>query len=169
LGQRRKVHRKHGKHRHFRLWKHWIRKHWIRKLKFGGHVSRAYIRVHVLGNVFSGPIDGHRAAAIMQILAAAPTVGIAIDTRALSSTLGYGSPIDANFQWNFGDPNGEYNTLPGFNASHIYTSPGDYTITLTVTNRCIRPPASRQSFRSRPTAAGRFMSMLPPAVTTTMD
>jgi PKD domain/RTX calcium-binding nonapeptide repeat (4 copies) len=80
------------------------------------------------------PATGTAPRAIMQILAPAPTVNIAIDTRALNSTLGYGSPIDANFQWNFGDPNGQYNTLPGFNATHIYTTPGTYTITLTVTN-----------------------------------
>jgi len=80
------------------------------------------------------PASGTAPRAIMQILAAAPMVGIAVDTRALSSTLGYGSSIDANYQWNFGDPNGAYNTLPGFNATHVYTVPGSYTITLTVTN-----------------------------------
>ena len=72
--------------------------------------------------------------AVMQVLAPAPTVGIAIVVRALNSTLGSGSPIDANYQWNFGDPHGAFNTLPGFNAAHIYNTPGTYPITLTVTN-----------------------------------
>jgi hypothetical protein len=82
----------------------------------------------------ASPATGTAPRAIMQILAPAPTVDIAINTRALNSLLGYGSPIDANFQWNFGDPTAEFNTLPGFNATHIYTTPGTYTITLTVTN-----------------------------------
>jgi hypothetical protein len=70
----------------------------------------------------------------MQVLAPALMVGIGVDVRALDSVLGYGSPIDANFQWNFGDAGSQFNTLPGFNAAHIYNTPGKYTITLTVTN-----------------------------------
>jgi PKD repeat protein len=72
--------------------------------------------------------------AIMQILDPVPIVGIALDVRAVNTVVGTGSPIDASYQWNFGDPNGEYNTLPGFNATHVYTTPGNYTITLTVEN-----------------------------------
>ena len=72
--------------------------------------------------------------AVMQVLAPAPTVGIAIVVRALNSTLGAGTAIDANYQWNFGDTHGAFNTLPGFNAAHIYNTPGTYPITLTVTN-----------------------------------
>ena len=64
----------------------------------------------------------------------APTVGIAIVVRGLNSTLGAGTPINSNYQWSFGDPNSAFNTLPGFNASHIYNTPGVYAITLTVTN-----------------------------------
>jgi hypothetical protein len=43
-----------------------------------------------------------------------------------------GSPLDYRFEWNFGDPAGRYNVLPGWNASHVYDRPGKYTITLTV-------------------------------------
>jgi Ca2+-binding RTX toxin-like protein len=84
---------------------------------------------------FSAPAStGTSPQAVLQVLAPAATVGIAVDTRALNSKLGVGSPIDANYQWNFGDPSGEYNTLSGFNSTHIYTVAGTYTITLTVTN-----------------------------------
>ena len=68
------------------------------------------------------------------MLAPALTTGIAIDVRATASTLGDGSPITSNYQWNFGDTAGEYNTLSGYNASHIYQNAGTYTVTLTITN-----------------------------------
>lgn len=42
--------------------------------------------------------------------------------------------IEAEWQWNFGDPSGEYNQLNGFNAAHIYNSTGTYPLTLTVTD-----------------------------------
>jgi PKD repeat protein len=54
---------------------------------------------------------------------------------ALSSSLGAGTPLTANYQWNFGDPGSPYNILPGWNAGHIYNNPGTYTITLTITNQ----------------------------------
>lgn len=38
----------------------------------------------------------------------------------------------SDIRWDFGDPKGRFNTLPGFNAAHVYENPGDYTITLTV-------------------------------------
>jgi hypothetical protein len=82
----------------------------------------------------AGAASGTAPRAIMQVLAPAATVGISVVTRALNSTLGYGSQIDANYQWNFGDAGSEYNTLAGFNAAHVYTTPGTYMITLTVTN-----------------------------------
>lgn len=38
----------------------------------------------------------------------------------------------SDIRWDFGDPKGRFNTLPGFNAAHVYEQPGEYTITLTV-------------------------------------
>jgi PKD domain/RTX calcium-binding nonapeptide repeat (4 copies) len=72
--------------------------------------------------------------AILQILAPVKMVGIAIVAQGKGSLLGNGSPITTNYQWNFGDPTGQYNALNGFNASHVYNNPGTYTITLTITN-----------------------------------
>jgi PKD repeat protein len=43
--------------------------------------------------------------------------------------------LTARYQWDFGDPGSEYNTLVGWNAAHIYNNPGTYTITLTLTNQ----------------------------------
>lgn len=42
------------------------------------------------------------------------------------------SPLDTRYEWDFGDPSGRYNQLPGWNAAHVYDKPGLYTITLTV-------------------------------------
>jgi hypothetical protein len=83
---------------------------------------------------YSAPASSTGVRAVMQVLAPAQTVGIAIVVRALNSTLGAGTPINSNYQWNFGDPSGAFNTLQGFNAAHIYNTPGTYPITLTVTN-----------------------------------
>jgi hypothetical protein len=42
-----------------------------------------------------------------------------------------GSPLDFRYEWDFGDPAGKFNALPGWNAAHVYDRPGQYTITLT--------------------------------------
>lgn len=52
----------------------------------------------------------------------------------LSSNLGSGSPIQATYNWNFGDSASQYNQLVGFNAAHVYDNPGTYTITLSLTD-----------------------------------
>jgi PKD repeat protein len=60
-------------------------------------------------------------------------MGINVD--ALSSKLVVGTPLTAEYQWDFGDPGTQFDTMTGFNASHVYDTPGTYTITLTVTNQ----------------------------------
>lgn len=57
-----------------------------------------------------------------------------IFVNALSSSLGDGTQLNANYSWNFGDTGSAFNSLTGWNAGHIYDNPGTYTITLTVTN-----------------------------------
>jgi PKD repeat protein len=83
---------------------------------------------------FASVGSGSAPRAVLELLIPDPVVGLAVVGRALDSSLGSGSPIDADYEWNFGDPNSQWNTLPGFNASHVYTQPGNYTVTLTVTN-----------------------------------
>jgi hypothetical protein len=53
------------------------------------------------------------------------------------------SPISFRYEWDFGDPAGRWNRLPGWNAAHVYDRPGQYTITLTVTD-----PAGKASRRT---------------------
>ena len=54
----------------------------------------------------------------------------------IGADLGVGTPLTARYQWDFGDTNpaARFDQLPGFNAAHVYDQPGNYTITLTVTN-----------------------------------
>ena len=58
----------------------------------------------------------------------------AVQVNALQSQLNAGTPITAHYRWDFGDPAGEYNVLPGWNAGHVYDQPGTYTVTLAITN-----------------------------------
>ena len=60
--------------------------------------------------------------------------GEGVHVQALNSQLNSGTPLNARYAWDFGDPGSEYNDLVGFNAGHIYQNPGTYTITLTLTN-----------------------------------
>lgn len=60
--------------------------------------------------------------------------GLPVHVHGLSSTLGAGEIHQATFAWDFGDPHGRFNNLRGFNAAHLYDTPGTYTIKLTVTN-----------------------------------
>lgn len=58
----------------------------------------------------------------------------AIHVNALPFPLHAGTPLTAHYDWDFGDPAGRFNTLSGFVAAHLYDHPGQYTITLTVTD-----------------------------------
>ena len=51
----------------------------------------------------------------------------------LSSPL-TGTPI-VTYDWNFGDPASPYNIISGPNPTHQFTGPGNYIVTLTVTNQ----------------------------------
>jgi hypothetical protein len=57
----------------------------------------------------------------------------AVHVHALQSTLPAGDVLSARFQWDFGDPDGAFDRLEGFNAAHVYDQPGTYELTLTVT------------------------------------
>ncbi len=71
---------------------------------------------------------------VIQAVSATTPAGTAIHVDALASNLGSGTSLTATYSWNFGDPNGRYNTLTGFTASHVYDTPGLYNISLTITN-----------------------------------
>jgi PKD repeat protein len=58
------------------------------------------------------------------------TVNVAAVTNAAIDT----------YEWDFGDPDGVGNTAGTPNATKIYTEPGIYTISLTVTDAALQPP-----------------------------
>lgn len=60
--------------------------------------------------------------------------GQVVHVNGLNSQVKYGSLQDAEFIWSFGDGGSDYNNLHGFNSAHLYDTPGNYTITLTVIN-----------------------------------
>lgn len=61
-----------------------------------------------------------------------PTANFTASVDGLTLTLTNTSTNGATYNWNFGDNA----TSTNFNPSHTYTAPGNYVITLTVTNNC---------------------------------
>lgn len=61
------------------------------------------------------------------------TAGQGFHAEATGTTIAGYQVEDAKFEWDFGDPAGKFNKLPGFNAGHVYDKAGTYTVTLTVT------------------------------------
>jgi hypothetical protein len=60
----------------------------------------------------------------------------AVHVNALSSDLGGSDdPLTVRYDWDFGDDKGQFNTLTGWNAAHIYDSAGTYTIRLKITDK----------------------------------
>lgn len=59
--------------------------------------------------------------------------GESVHVKALNSTFGTGTVLNDTYQWDFGDPGSQYNDIQGFNAAHAYDTPGNYTVTLTIT------------------------------------
>jgi hypothetical protein len=57
-----------------------------------------------------------------------------IHVSAAHIPLAAGTPLTARYEWDFGDPDGTYNKLAGFNAAHVYRIPGTYTISLKLTD-----------------------------------
>jgi hypothetical protein len=55
--------------------------------------------------------------------------GLPIGVHAMNTP---GVSHQSEIRWDFGDPGGRFNTLPGFNAAHVYEHPGEYTIELSI-------------------------------------
>jgi PKD repeat protein len=74
-------------------------------------------------------------APVIQSTATTGTAPFKVRVHALNSGLTIGSELTARYEWNSGDANGQYNTLVGSNAAHVYDQPGNYMITLRVTEQ----------------------------------
>ena len=64
------------------------------------------------------------------------SAGHAVHLHGLSTGLDTGTALTTHYQWDFGDQTtaSQYDQLDGFNAAHVYNTPGTYTATLTVTD-----------------------------------
>jgi hypothetical protein len=60
--------------------------------------------------------------------------GEGVEVNAINSTNTVGSALTTLYKWDFGDPGSQYNDLTGWNAGHVYSNPGTYTITLQLTD-----------------------------------
>jgi PKD repeat protein len=66
-----------------------------------------------------------------------PVTGMApltVHVHALDSDLGIGGALTGRYEWDFGDAEGRFSALEGWNAAHVYDRPGTYTLTLRLTN-----------------------------------
>ncbi len=94
---------------------------------------------NIAGNAGVTTIYGHNSdpgapQPVIDILTQTVYAGSAIQFNGNQSVLRAGDPLSALYQWNFGDPSGKYNTLTGWNAAHVFNTPGTHTVTLSVTN-----------------------------------
>jgi hypothetical protein len=55
-----------------------------------------------------------------------------VNVTSTSSDWGSGTATNCTIEWNFGDSGSAYDVMNGFNAAHVYTNAGTYTITLTI-------------------------------------
>jgi PKD repeat protein len=78
--------------------------------------------------------DADRPSPVIKLIGGDSVAGSTVHVNALESLLKNGDALDATYHWNFGDAGSKYNELQGWNAAHVYSKPGTYTITLTVTD-----------------------------------
>ncbi|QOV88005.1 PKD domain-containing protein [Humisphaera borealis] len=92
-----------------------------------------------------GPLNGNSPQAVLKLVGGASGVaGMPVVVNAVDSIVP-NSPLFAKYQWDFGDPTGGYNRLPGWTAGHIYDNPGTYTVRLTVTDANGKSSTATQS------------------------
>jgi hypothetical protein len=87
------------------------------------------------GDTTTGPVNG-AGAPVVTLVAQQKTVqvGHAVHVHGAQTKLTGVDLEDATFEWNFGENGSAHNTTRGFNAAHVYASPGNYTVTLKVTD-----------------------------------
>jgi hypothetical protein len=107
--------------------------------------SRFQLSAVITFRHIDGPANGADASVI-------ESHAVFVDALASDVSGGGGTVLDARYTWDFGGPNGagaistatpdQYsapaynaNRLTGWNAAHVYSAPGQYRITLTVTDK----------------------------------
>jgi PKD repeat protein len=83
------------------------------------------------------------------------TAGLPVGFDASGSTDSVGTIT--GYAWNFGDPGSAENTSTGRNPTHVYATPGSYTVSLTVTN-----DAGQSSIRNAAVTVNSVPVVTPP-------
>jgi len=102
-----------------------------------GGITGSVVSVGITDNdatVVGKTIDSQTPRPVINLIGKTGTGPHTVHVQGLATTLNAGDYLTAHYQWDFGDPGSKYNQLDGFNAAHLYTKPGTYTITLKVTN-----------------------------------
>lgn len=101
------------------------------------------------GNEVPNPSARAPVAVITAIDQSVP-VGHAVHVHAVASKVYSGTSLGARFEWDFGDNGAKFNKLSGYNAAHVYSRPGQYTVTLRVTDNAGRTDTARTTITIRP-------------------
>ena len=104
----------------------------MRRLMIGQCVSRRLTILLVLvfsSQAWAGPTP------VITAISTQGTAPFAVHVHCLNSTFTVGDRMSSLLEWDFGDPNGQYNQLTGFNAAHMYNDPGVYTLKLSITDQ----------------------------------
>ena len=103
------------------------------------------------GNERPNPAARAPQAVIAALFENAPA-GHAVHVNAVQSRIHSGTSLSAAYEWDFGDSGSKYNRLKGYNAAHVYTRPGQYTITLKVTDNAGRTDIATRTVTIRDAA-----------------
>ena len=76
------------------------------------------------GNEITGRVVSNPTVVITTPYGTSGMAPFAVHAYALDSNLGAGTPLTATYEWDFGDPNGKYNKLRGWNVAHVYDNSG---------------------------------------------
>ena len=101
-------------------------------------------------NSYSSNPDAYAPKVVLELLGKQVIAGHGVHVDAARTTLSAGTPLTARYQWDFGDPNGNYNTAQGWSSAHVYDAPGTYTVRLTVTDQDNRTSVATQTVNVLP-------------------
>src|SRR5206468_7073095 len=71
-----------------------------------------------------------------------------LHVNAVDLPLKHGNWLTARYEWDFGDatPGSRFNQLVGWTAGHVYTTPGSYLVSLTLTDEAGEKRVFKKSF-----------------------
>ena len=105
----------------------------------GGTTSNepAWSNQNTLGSVDPGTVDttGPVTTANIQVMEPNGMATHTVHFNGLGSVFASGDALDARYTWDYGDTGSRFNTTTGWIGAHTFDTPGQYTVTLTVTDK----------------------------------